>query len=1340
MSGDRDKTPARKTSQASKKPARGTGAESARPEIRRVLAGQRGGGNAAVTRSLKGKKPSSTATAAAKAGAAPRSAKAGAAPPSPEGAHPVSEQLAGGITRIVLDGDGDQHKELSLRFRVLETWPEKEGALHTDAPKRLSVTATQLSSGRSKTAAFTLPETVVGAGRLEPHLRESVTDGRAPTRVSLFRNPRAAMLEILPGTHTKSQSRYALRVGGESVDLAFPRERRPMRRVGSAAPAVDDHGIHRMDVTLGRHKDVFRLTFRSTGRDTATLGVQSLTDKEAPATRGVALSLLTGPLQPKVVPSGPTAVAIDLTGDGKADVFLYDRLTTAPRGFDGAGPAKTKRIHEITVTGPAVAKDEALRFELRRGAFRDDGGEHSEPTKDAIRTQEAPGLMAPQPTGQGLRAEIAAVDASAIVRYRAHAATGLIPAALVDAAETLVITLNVTSPPPVATALTRVNAYAAAYWDARKSLGRAAPKYGEMMWYVPSNKPAEHDLRRAVADGKWDDARRCVTAVIAELDALVRNSLHHLGRTTTAGQTAKEIAPSQETHRRRRDELVEMPKNARRIAVAYHPKETDRNVPGYQESYARDMYLWEDMEKWYLKDLTSPANPLQVAVPKGTEREPPDSLFSELDDADYFPAGALTVRVSGGKTRRIALVNNGVSLKTWLSRISTIALVAGVAATMIGGSLLVPGIVLIDMASFAGAWRAVEDTRTRVRHGNLDAQAFTINAISLASALPHASAGAGRLIVHLGGQAAAKGTPMTGQLARLADMSNRTLIPISKNIEMGIDGAAFIALTPLGLERWKEIEEAPGGGDNTAAKAELLLILVGVGAALVFGYKGFTDLKTKPHREDLHLMPGPNGTVAFTFGSKPDVPGGSLGGPPTGPPPGVPLPEPKGPGPSPGSAPNGPGASGTFPSKNPSSTTYSFTPGPPKGSVPAGNKDGDTGLGGKDAGAVPPSPSSGTPRKPPTSPPKARDEDMATEEFVGTLARYWPAQYRLTSREKHELLQWEKGKPHADAKLVTSGRSKLVELRNHLTLRIRSAREGPGPRPANTDGEQHLLMTIESLLRGTARRPSGGSSTAGVPGRSTSEPAGAPARNAGGDPKHNDGSNGGGLPDSRALPAHLTPTFEEARALLLFQLRDPSANLKLVQSGRNKLIAARELVAAELAMERALQQSVGRLSERQTRREILESTLEHLNGRLARSERALPAGANTPRANRPNEGTAPPSQAIPRPPSTTPKPNELDFRALDQSRAFATFLPGHRLTKQEKTALRKGAAQDPTTDIELFTGARAKLKAARKVILGDLKKARNGRSERDPDGTLLPCIEAILNSTLRMPPRGSGAR
>ncbi len=1319
MTGDRDKSPARRTSQTSKKPARDTGGESARPEVRRVLAGQRGGGNAAVTRSLTGKKSPIAGTAAA---------KAGRAPPSPDGGHPVSEQLRGGITRIVLDGDGDQYKELSVRFRVLETWPAGAGSLPTDAPKRIAVTVTQLSSGRSKTAAFTLPDSVMGAGPLEPHLRESVTDGRTPTRVSLFRNPRSAVLEMLPGTHTKSQSLYTLRIGGESVDLVLPRERRPMRRVGSAAPGVDDHGIARMDVTLGRHKDVFRLTFRSTGADTATLGVQSLTDKEAPATRGVALSLLTGPLQPKVVPSSPTAVAIDLTGDGKADIFLYDRLMTAPRGLDGAGPAKTKRIHEITVTGPAVAKDESLRFELRRGAFRDGGGEHSEPTKDAIRTHEAAGLMARQPTGRSVRAEVAAHDGATVGRYRAHVASGLIPAALVDAAETLVVTLNVTSPPPLSVALERVDAYYAAYWDARRSLRRVRPETGQVWESVPRNfVPKPTELRRALADGNWERARQCFTAVVAELDSFVRDRLHSMGRTTDDGRTARTLAPSQETDRRRRDVLLEMPKNARRVAVAYHPKETDRNVPGYKESYACDMYLWEDAGNWYLKDLTSPANPLQVTVPKGTEKEPPDSLFSELDDADYYPAGALTVRGAGGKTRRIAFVNNGVSLKSWLSRISTIALVAGIAATTFGGSLLVPGIVLIDIASVAGALRAIEDTRTRVRHGNLDAHAFAINAISLASAVPHASAGVGRVIVHAAGNAAAKGKPMTGQLARLADMSNRTLIPVSKNLEMGIDGAGFIALTPLGLERWKEIEEAPGGGDNVAAKVELLLILVGVGAALIFGYKGFTDLKTKPHREDLHLMPGPDGTVAFSFGSKPNSPGGSSGRPPSGPTPGAPLSEPttKGPSPSPGPGPNGTGASATFPSKNPSSTTYSFTPGPPRDSVPTGNKE----------GALPPSPASGTPRKSLNGRPTVRDRNQATEEFVGALERYWPPQYRLSSREKNELLRWEKGQPDGDAKLVAAGRSKLVELRNHLTLRIRSAREGSGPRPANTDGEESLLAIIESLLRGTTGRPSG------VAGKATTPP-GASTRNPGGDSQRNDGPTGSrGSPESRVVPPHLMLTFEETRALMRFYLGDPSANLKLVQSGRNRLLAAREHVAAELAMERALQKSVGPLAERQPRREILANILKSINARLARSERALPAREGPPKTSRPPESAAPPPRATHRPPSTTtPKTNELDFMALDQSHAFATFLPGHRLTKKERTALRKGAAQDPTTDIELFTAARAKLKAARKLILGAHKKGPNGRSELDPDGTLLPCIEAILNSTLRMPPGGGSAR
>jgi hypothetical protein len=66
--------------------------------------------------------------------------------------------------------------------------------------------------------------------------------------------------------------------------------------------------------------------------------------------------------------TGPTSLGIDLNGDGKADLQIFDRLTT-PQDYDGGGPPAQSRNHQIRVLGPAIGAERTYHYQYRFGAM-----------------------------------------------------------------------------------------------------------------------------------------------------------------------------------------------------------------------------------------------------------------------------------------------------------------------------------------------------------------------------------------------------------------------------------------------------------------------------------------------------------------------------------------------------------------------------------------------------------------------------------------------------------------------------------------------------------------------------------------------------------------------------------------------------------------------------------------------------------------------------------------------------------------------------------------------------------------------------------------------------------
>ncbi len=771
-----------------------------------------------------------------------------------DGAHPEAIALPRGGFRILLDGDGDQRKDLDLRLKVAETWPDTH---EPGAAKTLNVHVIQRSTGQTLTATFQLPRREQG-GLLAPTLRETVTDGQRSTRISLLKDPRAEVLEILPGVHTPKNTLYALRVGGQNSDLRFRRDPRRAKRIGRVTAATSDGGIHLLSVTLGAYRDRFRLSFRQTGDTTATFGIRPLDEPTSGDVRGAELTMLRGPIAPKVVPSAPTGLAIDLDGDGRPDLFIHDRLTTAPHGFDGAGPPTTARGHEIRVTGPALAADVTFAFRLRRQKLVDHGGVRRPADDEARRDHEARDELPRQRRLGGPPDALRAVDGATIAHYRGQTPDGVISAELVDAVEHLWLTLGQLPRDPslLDRALHEVETYAKAFQQITHQPG-AHPPYAHRPGAVPV--PAR-GVRNALHARQPDVALRAFSGVIREMDALIETRGSRMrGRAVDRNDADRDRTPSAQTLQRLRTELAAIPKNATRVAAQYHPNPNAfGGEQGYMPSYPLQMFVWNDGVHWHLRNVANPNDASTFSVEaKPNQAVAPPELFATLNNSDYFPQGAISYQVPGGSIQRI-VIDAGVSWKVFMGRAAVTLLVAGVALTGVGALAEAPMLttvatVLIDAASVAATARAVLDLTQRRAHKNLDTETIVIDTLALAGGIFHNLGTASRILV---------GATPKGSLAAVAHLANRYYIPLSRQAGAAIDGTALLAMTPLAVERLKELESAPmPEGKKQAARLELLASLIATGAANLIRHKAGAAVPgyATAYRRDLFLSRGADG-------------------------------------------------------------------------------------------------------------------------------------------------------------------------------------------------------------------------------------------------------------------------------------------------------------------------------------------------------------------------------------------------------------------------------------------------------------------------------------------------
>ena len=289
-----------------------------------------------------------------------------------------------------IDSDGDQRNDLDVRITAASwVWhpvdPAMAAALGLDSslvaphdPTTFTVEITPSGYVGTQKLQFDWPNPYAA---LSPSV-VAVTDGKGPTTILLTPGASQELLLIYPPTRTADAFQFHVEAGGKSTTFEFslPTDTAPEQRVAlsgavSTVEGLTTGGISTVDVTLGAQGDKFRLSVMPLTTTSGLFAVTTLPDRPA---RGAppARIALSGPVSLAVVNTGPISLGLDLNGDGKADIQIFDQLEHLDQpDLSGTGPGNgtsEERHHLVRATGPALGDDVLFPFTVRGDKVQSD--------------------------------------------------------------------------------------------------------------------------------------------------------------------------------------------------------------------------------------------------------------------------------------------------------------------------------------------------------------------------------------------------------------------------------------------------------------------------------------------------------------------------------------------------------------------------------------------------------------------------------------------------------------------------------------------------------------------------------------------------------------------------------------------------------------------------------------------------------------------------------------------------------------------------------------------------------------------------------------------------------
>ncbi len=583
--------------------------------------------------------------------------------------HPQANLLHGGGWETLIDADGDQSKDLTVR--IVETGRDRLG---TVTGFKLELKPAWAASALS--TSFDL--TGVWSQMWVPRV-ELVTDGRAPTEFSLFEISSSHRLMIDPPVVAPDGSRsYLARLALSSNAVgsgsgARQGQQHQFTFAGASTQTFDIFEVAApqrlgevwvLDARVGPFRDPFRLSFGKTdpARPEAILGISGRAP-EGPVGGTRTDFTVSGPLtNVRVLSSTGAALVLDVNGDGQPDLRLYDRISSDKFQTNRAGQDRT---HLFTAVSAASSLEmSAGYFPVREGKMEVGAGAGAETQFPAASQARAVGgAISDQSRVTNLAAETRLVEVTqAVLRQRAVQA-GLISKKTYDtwaAFSADLAVINDIGPSAVTEAFrhqaaTDARAFFTAFdADAQKENetsyrpgGRLVKnKYTGLSQFftgseITPSTPGDF-LAQAIESSKWDSVKKQYRDLVEGLDQWIADQSR--GRTDITEPVGQ--LPTLSGLRRELGDLESH--NPTRVSAVFHAQQQFVESGAVTE-LPLSLYYWRDGNKWRVRDITNPDDVFNkdVAFVAG-ETEPPASLFARLEEGSHFPRGWIYYRLPSG--------------------------------------------------------------------------------------------------------------------------------------------------------------------------------------------------------------------------------------------------------------------------------------------------------------------------------------------------------------------------------------------------------------------------------------------------------------------------------------------------------------------------------------------------------------------------------------------------------------------------------------------------------------------------------------------------------------------
>jgi hypothetical protein len=769
---------------------------------------------------------------------------------------------------IRVDGDGDQYKELMLTVRAVTNFTDP---VQKDIPKRLEVKVQQVSSGVTRTVFFDLAKPASGGG-LFP-IVEQVSDSKLPTIIDLEVPSKFALLELWPPTAAGTNIAYRLAIAGQNQTATFQPEKAGLHQVAGADRPKVVGGISSVDITLGAYADRFRLTVQPQPNNQAVLGVSVMYAGEPDSGVGVPLQL-NAPLNLSVTHQSGLSLGLDLDGDGKTDLEVYDQLDS-PKDSSGDSNPESDRDHTIRIEGPAITGGQAIVQTLVRNGSPMGG--HETPT--AMDMQAASNAQAvsslPKQTAT-YEQDLDRIEAQLQKLRKDAVAASVISQGTYDAwlaLSRVMIQLRAEQSVKVSAATQSTAAQAAATFYAALAQEVASanrPQFSQVSSTITNPYTGLDqstvitrgttitgfgpELEAKIKSGSWADATTYYNQLVNGLDRWIADQLKDKTGHRDEARTAQYLAAAQSALG-----TIES-KNPIRIQAIFHPEEQFLESSRITEMPLA-LYFWRDGSKWHLADLTNPLNTFEdTYAAAATDKAPPPDLFEKLDARIHFPKGIIHYQIPGGEAGNFRTT----AQKHWTDYLSYIGLGAAVIgvtlATFGTGTVAVAGAWILAASGVISAAGTTAEMIEKWRHGNLDATEAIIDIAQIVASLAGAAALSSAKIVTLAGDAVKAGAPWAANWARLAVMADRLFVPMV-GTKVAADVVTGVAIT---VETAKQLDAIELGAGTRDAKARAKMLLLSQ-AALSLGMLSLSvkgELGTiKPGRELILYYPPEEGGV-----------------------------------------------------------------------------------------------------------------------------------------------------------------------------------------------------------------------------------------------------------------------------------------------------------------------------------------------------------------------------------------------------------------------------------------------------------------------------------------------